>query len=103
MELRGLLPANGYTDGPNTFLIWTDQYQIKMNTLRISSSLFATLLVLTWAQPAAAYIDGGTGSLLFQAAVSGILGGLFVVRSFWNQLLARRSKVAVKSQNEPRA
>lgn len=103
MELRLLHRSNEVVDVPNDFLIWTFQHQLAMNTLRFSSSLMPTLLVLTWSQPAAAYIDGGTGSLIFQAAVSGVLGGLFVMRTFWNQLIARRAKVPVVSENEPRA
>ncbi len=74
-----------------------------MNISRLSPTVFAVLLVLTWSNPAAAYIDGGTGSLLFQAAVSGLLGALFVIRSHWTNWVARRSKVATAHRNEPRA
>lgn len=30
-----------------------------------------------------AYLDPGTGSLVLQMSVAGLLGGLFVVKSFW--------------------
>lgn len=77
-----------------------------MNTSRSQSTVLLVLLVLTWANPAGAYIDGGSGSLLLQAAISGVLGGLFVIRSFWANLVARRHRVVSEpaaSKNEPRA
>lgn len=46
----------------------------------------ATLFFATVSAPASAYIDSGTGSMFLQAAVSGVLGALFVFRGFWANL-----------------
>jgi hypothetical protein len=41
-----------------------------------------------------AYLDPGTGSLILQMWLAGLLGGLFCMRAFWQQikgkLLSRR-------------
>lgn len=52
--------------------------------------------------PASAYIDGGTGSMVFQAAIAGVLGAAFAVRSCWGSMLAtlRRKSAARKSHSE---
>lgn len=39
----------------------------------------AVLLLIT-ARPAWCYFDPGTGSMLFQSAVAGVFGGLFLFR-----------------------
>lgn len=36
------------------------------------------------------YIDGGSGSLILQAAISGILGGIFVLKSFIRNLKLKK-------------
>lgn len=63
-----------------------------MNTSRTLGLGLAVLAVFTMSQPASAYIDSGTGSLILQAALSGVLGGLFIARSFWANLLSRLGK-----------
>jgi hypothetical protein len=40
------------------------------------------------AVPAAAYIDPGSGSYLFQLAIAALLGGMFLLRRFWVRLFA---------------
>lgn len=35
-----------------------------------------------------AYIDAGTGSLVLQVLVAGIVGGLFLIKVYWNKLRA---------------
>lgn len=44
-----------------------------------------------------AYLDPGTGSLVFQLGLAGLLGGLFSLKSFWNAL---KAKVAGKPSND---
>ena len=39
------------------------------------------------------YIDGGTGSMLLQAALAGLLGGLYLVKSKFGQLRALVSRL----------
>lgn len=45
-------------------------------------------LVSLYSFPAAAYIDAGTASLIFQALIAGGLAGLLVVKQFWANIKA---------------
>lgn len=51
--------------------------------------LLAFAFVLTLCASSFGYIDGGTGSMVLQVAISGVLGGLFLMRSFLTSLPAR--------------
>lgn len=39
-------------------------------------------MAITFAAPAAAYIDPGSGSFALQALVAGLLGGLYAIKAF---------------------
>jgi hypothetical protein len=47
--------------------------------------LTVTLLLVMLAGPAEAYVDPGTGSMLMQFLVGGIMAGLFLLRSTWKR------------------
>ncbi len=49
--------------------------------------LFAVLLFQT--RPAYAYIDPGSGSLILQIVIAGILGVIFTVKTFFRRLFPR--------------
>jgi hypothetical protein len=50
-----------------------------------------------------AYLDPGSGSILLQLLVAGILGGLFVARAFWGKIKAKiTGKPQEKPEDEPR-
>ena len=59
---------------------------------------------LTLACPSFGYIDGGTGSILLQAAISGFLGALFIARTAIRELPLqfRRRAVETAGQTEQR-
>jgi len=42
--------------------------------------------------PSLAYLDGGTGSMVFQVAVAGILSTGYVIRTRWQSLKALFNK-----------
>lgn len=48
------------------------------------------LVLLASLTPVAAYayIDPGTGSVILQALVAGILGSLFVIKTYWAKITA---------------
>lgn len=46
-------------------------------------------IVLLLARPAAAYLDPGTGSYLFQVLVASVLGALFAIKLYWARLVSR--------------
>lgn len=43
------------------------------------------LLALSWATPAHAYIDGGTGGLIVQLLLTGLLGLGVVLKIYWQK------------------
>jgi hypothetical protein len=53
---------------------------------------------LAFPKDAQAYLDAGTGSIIFQALIGGLAGALFALKIFWNQIkgffkrLFRRTK-----------
>lgn len=53
-------------------------------------TLWTTVILATLAQSGAAhaYIDPGAGSMLLQAAVGAIAGGMFVLRTYWARVSA---------------
>lgn len=60
---------------------------------RNSTIAFFTLLILTTAGSAHAYVDGGTGSFILQVAVASTVGALFAIKSYWANIkssIARR-------------
>lgn len=58
----------------------------------------AIVFCATLCAPAFGYIDGGTGSMIMQIAISGLLGALFFARS----AIARVSQVFTR-KGEPKS
>lgn len=48
----------------------------------------ALIPVLLTSDPAYAYLDPGTGSMVLQAIVAGFLGSLFAVKMYWAKIVA---------------
>ncbi|MEM7234697.1 MAG: hypothetical protein AAF517_21135 [Planctomycetota bacterium] len=58
-------------------------------TRSLAIPLFAAFgLTLLFPAPAYAYLDPGTGSMILQAIVAGILGGLMAIKLFWRRIFA---------------
>lgn len=53
-------------------------------------TLWTSVILATLAQSSAAhaYIDPGAGSMLLQAAVGAVAGGMFVLRTYWARVTA---------------
>ncbi len=47
-----------------------------------------------------AYLDPGSGSILLQLLVAGILGGLFAARAFWGRIKARLTRRPKEGQED---
>ena len=57
-------------------------------------SIVLLLLVIS-ERPAEAYIDPGTASYVFQVIAGAVLGGVFLLRTYWNRVtIAVRSLVS---------
>lgn len=54
---------------------------------RVFNLLIATACVLTISRSAGAYIDAGSGSYLLQILFAGILGGFFVAKTAFRNLI----------------
>lgn len=54
-------------------------------------------------ETAYAYIDPGTGSLILQLILAGILGSLFALKTFWRKVIAffKRLFTSTDAQDEP--
>ena len=44
------------------------------------------LFTLGWANESQAYIDPGTGSIIAQAIVAAVVGGLVLIKTYWRKL-----------------
>lgn len=55
--------------------------------------MLATALSLTVIESAHAYIDMGTGSLIFQMLVAGIVGAGFTIKVYWHALKNRVNRL----------
>lgn len=49
-------------------------------------TILAPASVFLFPDPAYAYIDPGTGSLILQTLIGAIAGGLIVLKLYWNRL-----------------
>ena len=58
------------------------------------------LLLLTIATRANAYIDFGSGSMLWQSLVAGFLGFMFVFAGFWRRVFSFLSRRRSPSQDD---
>jgi hypothetical protein len=55
--------------------------------------LLSAAMVLLIARPSYAYLDPGSGSLLVQTIIAGVLGGLYAVKHFWARIKRAVSSV----------
>jgi hypothetical protein len=66
-----------------------------LNLRRVWLILTVLLLLAVAERPAEAYVDPGSASYIFQLAMGALLGGIFVVRTYWSRLVtAVRSVVS---------
>lgn len=67
---------------------------------QISLPVFVLLsfsLSLLFPSPAHAYLDPGTGSVILQVVLAGILGAVFTLKSYWRAVKASIGKLFKKS------
>jgi hypothetical protein len=55
--------------------------------------IFAAFLALLTEGQAYAYLDPGAVSFFFQTLVAGLLGGLLVIKRYWQQIKSALSKL----------
>jgi hypothetical protein len=72
-------------------------------TLRYAgrAAVIAILLAVVFPGTAHAYLDPATGSIVLQAVVGGVMGGLFLVKRYWRQLKARFTRQPESGSEAP--
>jgi len=71
-----------------------------MKLVRLLAVLF---IGLCYSQSALAYLDPGTGSLILQMLIAGILGALYTIKLYWYRLkifIAQILGTETKSENK---
>lgn len=58
------------------------------------------LYITTMAAPAYAYLDPGTGSIIIQAIIGTIVGGLAALRLYWEKVKTFFSRNKTKNEKE---
>jgi len=64
-----------------------------MNGLLLAGSLFSPL------EGTHAYLDPGSGSLILQVILAILLGGLFILRSYWKKIKDGLRQIFSKQQD----
>jgi hypothetical protein len=54
------------------------------NTITILAMLLIFIVITE--ENAFAYLDPGTGSFVLQMLIAGVLGGLFVIKTYWRKI-----------------
>jgi hypothetical protein len=75
-------------------------------SFRRQSLLFVvslTFLLLVWPRPCYAYLDPGTGSLIFSTIIGGIVGLMVTIKMAWHNILTflriRKRELDERSRN----
>ena len=58
-----------------------DATMIRLSLITVALAVFSTM-----SEPAYAYLDPGTGSLLLQGLIAAILGALYAIKLYWIRL-----------------
>ena len=48
--------------------------------------VWGVLSIVIWVDDAQAYLDPGTASMLFQSVVAAVVGGFFLIKTYWSKL-----------------
>ena len=64
------------------------------------SGLFAVFFVVFFSQNAYAYLDPGSGSFILQVAIAAIVGGVFVIKLYFNKIKVFFKKLLSKDGND---
>lgn len=73
------------------------KYVVRFATI---SGFFAVFFIVFFSHNAYAYLDPGSGSFIFQMLIAAIVGGLFVIKLYFNKIKAFFKKVFSKGGND---
>ncbi len=58
-----------------------------------TSTVLLAIAVISFPQPALAYLDPGAGSMILQMLIAGIMGALFTIKMYWYRIKAWFARV----------
>ena len=67
----------------------------------ISLSIFVALLILCVPSKAYAYIDPGTGSMILQGLIAGLMGVLFTIKTYWTRINSFLFRPKIDKKKKP--
>jgi hypothetical protein len=67
---------------------------------KFSRTHVMVLAGLMYSQSASAYLDPGTGSLMLQMLIAGVMGALFTMKLYWYRVKAFVARILGRSVDE---
>jgi len=61
---------------------------VKRSEVLMAASIVPAIFIISINGEVHAYLDAGTGSIILQAVLGGVVGALVAVKLFWNQIKA---------------
>jgi hypothetical protein len=71
-------------------LFFAERKVALQDTSRLTIFLFTLCFLLIWANPVYAYLDPGSGSMIWKSRLAGLAGAFVVLKLFWHRILARQ-------------
>jgi hypothetical protein len=71
---------------------------VRRSQIVMFASIVPAVVILTVNADVHAYLDAGTGSIILQAVLGGVVGVLVAIRLFWNQIKAFFSRLLHRSK-----
>lgn len=73
-----------------------------MNSNLTKSMVLGCVFLVVFTQTAYAYIDPGTGNMVFQLLIAGILGGFYIVKIYFKRIVIFFKNLLAKAKNARR-
>jgi len=90
--------------GPVTQSLWVLVFyslSCERRSSSISLSIFVALLILCVPSKAYAYIDPGTGSMILQGLIAGLMGVLFTIKIYWTRIKSFFFRPKIDEKKKP--
>ena len=90
--------------GPATQSLWLLVFYSLSGERRSSSislSIFVVLSILCVPSKAYAYIDPGTGSMILQSLIAGLMGVLFTIKIYWTRIKNFLFRLKIDQKKNP--
>ena len=68
--------------------------------LSIKIAFFVVAIRLIFPQPAFAYLDPGTGSYIIQLLIGAVLGGGYLIKTYWREIKTKFNQLTKKDSQD---